>query len=131
MIGNPRWLLRSVSLLMSRTHSNTLSMYLVNNDRMETEHRLHAVLRDNAPDMVNSMKLIEWKSGGSFLHTLQLILTQFIFEQSGVKLMMTRANKLLSHFKHSPKAISILHKHQNVLNNEDGELMPCNNLILG
>ena len=77
------------------------------------------------------MKLNGWKSAGCFLHTLQLIVDQSIFEQSGVKLMMTRANKLVSYFKHNPKAKYILHKHQKALHEEDGEMMPPNNLILG
>ena len=58
--------------------------------------------------MVKAMKLNGWESAGCFLHTLQLFVEQSIFEQSGVKLMMTRANKLVSYFKHSLKAMSIL-----------------------
>ena len=93
--------------------------------------KLHVVLRDNAPNMVKAMKLNGWESAGCFLHTLQLFVEQSIFEQSGVKLMMTRANKLVSYFKHSLKAMSILHKHQKALHEEDGGMISHNNLILG
>ena len=95
------------------------------------KHKLHAVLRDNALNMVNAMILNKWPSAGSFLHTLQLVVTHSIFEQSGVNLMMIRANKLVSHFKRSPKAMHILSKHQTALEGEDGMQMPHNNLILG
>ena len=81
--------------------------------------------------MVKAMKLNGWESAGCFLHTLQLFVEQSIFEQSGVKLMMTRANKLVSYFKHSLKAMSILHKHQKALHEEDGGMISHNNLILG
>ena len=88
--------------------------------------KLHVVLRDNAPTMVKAMTL-----NGCFLHTLQLIVDHSIFEQSGVKLMMTRANKLVSYFKHSPKAMYILHKHQKALHEEDGGYDATQQLNLG
>ena len=65
------------------------------------------------------------------LYTLQIIVEHSIFEQSGVKLMMTRANKLASFLQHSPKAMSILHKHQRDLHEEDGKMTPHNNSIFG
>ena len=39
------------------------------------KHKLHAVLRDNALNMVNAMILNKWPSAGCFLHTLQLVVT--------------------------------------------------------
>ena len=95
------------------------------------KQKLHAVMRDNAPNMVNAMQLIRLKSAGCFLHTLQLVVTHSIFEQSGVKLMMARTSKLVSYFKHSPKAMNILHKHQTALEGEDDVVVPHNNLIMG
>ena len=57
--------------------------------------------------------------------------THSIFEQRGVKSMMARASKLESYFKHSPKAMSILHKHQTALEGEDDVVVQHNNLIMG
>ena len=76
-------------------------------------------MRDNAPNMVNAMQLIGWKGAGCFLHNLQFVVTHSIFEQSGVKSIMARASKLVSYFKHSPKAMYILHKHQTALEGQD------------
>ena len=95
------------------------------------KHRLHAVLRDNAINMVNAMASKKWTSTGYFLHTLLLVVRHSIFEQSGVNLMMIRANKLVSHFKHSSKATHILYKHQTALEGEDGVQMLHNKFILG
>ena len=61
------------------------------------KHRLHAVLRDNAlHGQCNYCK--NCTSAGRIQHTIQLVATNYIFEQSGVDLMMIRANKLVSHF---------------------------------
>ena len=92
---------------------------------------LHSVLRDNAPNMVNAMLLIGWKSAGCFLHALQLVVTHSILEQSGVKSMMAPASKLVSYFKHIPKSMSILHIHQTALEGEDDVVVQHNHLIMG
>ena len=98
---------------------------------METETKVTCSYRDNAPNMVNAMQLIGWKGAGCFLHTIQLVVTHSIFEQSGVKSMMARASKLVSYFKHSPKAMYILHKHQTALEGQDNVVLLHNNLIMG
>ena len=77
------------------------------------------------------MQQTGWKSAGCFLPTLQLVVTHSIFEQSGVKLMMARKSKLVSYFKHSAKAMNILHKHQTALEGEDDVVVPHNNLLHG
>ena len=65
------------------------------------------------------------------LPTYSTVVTHSIFEQSGVKSMMARASKLVSYFKHSPKAMYILHKHQTALESQDNVVLSHNNLIMG
>ena len=86
---------------------------------------IHVMVRDNAQNMVKAMAINGWTDAGCFLHTLNLVVNHSIFVQSGVKAMMSRAKKLVTYIRCSPKASAILKKHQNELGIED------NTLILG
>lgn len=60
-------------------------------------------MRDNALNMVNAIANNSQDHAGCFLHTIDLVVMNSMFVQSGIKTMMT-----ISFFLKSPKAMAIL-----------------------
>ena len=66
--------------------------------------------------MVNAMDMNGWGHAHCILHILHLIITHLILEQqSEIKNMTTRAEKLVAHFRCSPKSKGVLRKHKKEL----------------
>lgn len=89
------------------------------------DEKIHVIVSDNALNMKNAVQILNWHGVGCFCHTLHLVIKHAIFDQSGVKLMMNRATRLVSYFRRSPKAKAILERCQKELQ------LPTNALILG
>ena len=70
-------------------------------------------MRDDALNMMRAMTDNNFSNAGCFLHTIHLVVMNFIFQQSGVQSMMGCASKLISYyFRKSPKAMGVLRCHQ-------------------
>ncbi|KAJ4944106.1 hypothetical protein JOQ06_012652 [Pogonophryne albipinna] len=79
-----------------------LAKWHIDNDKV------HVVMRDNAANMKKAFADMGVQSLGCFAHTLQLVVIQGLLAQRSIIDAVTNARKLVGHFKHSPKAYSIL-----------------------
>ncbi|KAJ4926449.1 hypothetical protein JOQ06_008622 [Pogonophryne albipinna] len=70
--------------------------------------KVHVVMRDNAANMKKAFADMGVQSLGCFAHTLQLVVIQGLLAQRSIIDAVANARKLVGHFKHSPKAYSIL-----------------------
>lgn len=66
--------------------------------------RVHLVVRDNAYNMRLGMSLLNTNSLPCFIHTLQLVIKDSLFEDVDIKLMLAKARKICGHFSHSSTA---------------------------
>jgi hypothetical protein len=71
--------------------------------------KVHAVLRDNAANIVKGLRDAEVVSVSCFAHTLQLSIHDAILCQQSVADLISAARKVVGHFKHSSNATSRLH----------------------
>ena len=85
--------------------------------------RVHAVVRDNAANMVAGIKKTELPAIGCTIHTLQLVIKDCIMTQRAVIDMLARSRKIVGHFKHSHLAVERLHSIQKQLNLPEHRLM--------
>ena len=85
--------------------------------------RVHAVVRDNAANMVAGIKKTELPAIGCIIHTLQLVIKDCIMTQRAVIDMLARSRKIVGHFKHSHLAVERLHSIQKQLNLPEHRLM--------
>ncbi|KAJ4931029.1 hypothetical protein JOQ06_025329 [Pogonophryne albipinna] len=77
--------------------------------------KVHVVMRDNAANMKKAFADMGVQSLGCFAHTLQLVVIQDLLAQRSIIDAVANARKLVGHFKHSPKAYSILEDIQVVI----------------
>ncbi|KAJ4942911.1 hypothetical protein JOQ06_005423 [Pogonophryne albipinna] len=70
--------------------------------------KVHVVMRDNAANMKKAFADMGVQSLGCFAHTLQLVVIQGLLAQRSIIDAVANARKLVGHFKHPPKAYSIL-----------------------
>ncbi|KAJ4947185.1 hypothetical protein JOQ06_009223 [Pogonophryne albipinna] len=77
--------------------------------------KVHVVMRDNAANMKKAFADMGVQSLGCFAHTLQLVVIQGLLAQRSIIDAVANARKLVGHFKHSPKAYSILEDIQVVI----------------
>jgi len=66
--------------------------------------KIHMGLRDNAANMISTMRIAEVEDFGCMAHTLQLVLHDALFEQSAVQSIVKKSRRLVTHFKHSEQA---------------------------
>ena len=78
--------------------------------------RVHAVVRDNAANMVAGIEKSELPAIGCTIHTLQLVIKDCIMTQRAVIDMLARSRKIVGHFKHSHLAVEHLNTIQKQLN---------------
>ncbi|XP_035992599.1 zinc finger BED domain-containing protein 4 [Fundulus heteroclitus] len=84
--------------------------------------RVHVVLRDNAANMKKAMDQLGVPSLGCFAHTLQLVVQHGLLAQRAVSDAIANGRKIVTHFKHSPKAYSKLEDVEEELNVEPKRL---------
>ena len=77
--------------------------------------RVHAIVRDNAANMVAGIRQCELSAVSCTIHTLQLVVKDSILVQRSVIDMLARCRKIVGHFKHSSLAIGHLHSIQDQL----------------
>lgn len=70
--------------------------------------KVHAVVRDNARNMVKAMSDMGLVSFGCVAHTLQLAIHDAVLCQRSVSDVVASCRKIVGHFKHSPLAYSRL-----------------------
>ena len=75
--------------------------------------RVHAVVRDNAANMVAGVRLCGLSAVSCVIHTLQLVVKDSILVQRSVTDMLIWYKKISGHFKHSRLATSHLRSIQN------------------
>ena len=85
--------------------------------------RVHAVVRDNAANMVAGIEKTELSAIGCTIHTLQLVIKDCIMTQRVVIDMLARCRRIVGHFKHSHLAVERLRSIQKQLNLPDHRLM--------
>ena len=85
--------------------------------------RVHAVVRDNATNMVVSIEKTELPAVICTIHTLQLVIKDCIMTQCALIDMLARYRKNVEHFKHTHLAVECLHSIQKQLNLPEHWLM--------
>jgi hypothetical protein len=76
---------------------------------------IHILLRDNAANMIKASQISGIQSTSCFLHTLQLVITDSLFQQSSISIVLTVCRQIVTHFKHSSAATARLKEIQNEL----------------
>ncbi|KAI4812432.1 hypothetical protein KUCAC02_023820, partial [Chaenocephalus aceratus] len=99
--------LHNVVLHASELRGSHTSMR-IRNAIEEMLAKVHVVMRDNAANMKKAFADMGVQSLGCFAHTLQLVVIQGLLAQRSIIDAVANARKLVGHFKHSPKAYSIL-----------------------
>ncbi len=92
---------------VSHTASN-ISECLQNNMKKYQipDSKIHVIVRDNAANMTAGVTQAGYQSLGCFMHTLQLVLKDAIFEQRYVKDIIATCKQIVGHFNHSPSAFA-------------------------
>lgn len=80
------------------------------------KNKAHLVVRDNAANMAAGITQADLESLPCFLHTLQLILNEVIFEQRYVKDVIAVCKQIVGHFHHSPSAFAKYEEYQRLFN---------------
>ena len=79
-------------------------------------HKIHMFVRDNAGNMAKGITDTGYSALPCFLHTLQLVIQDVLFEQQTIKNTISIIKKIVGHFSHSSLACSKLNdlqkKHQ-------------------
>lgn len=76
------------------------------------EHRISAIVRDNASNMNVAVEKLGWCDVPCFAHTLQLAINNGLDISSVMSRLASIARKLVGHFKHSPLAMTALKEKQ-------------------
>lgn len=79
-------------------------------------HKVHTIVHDNAANMIKGISNTGYSSLSCFLHTLQLVIHDAIFEQRSMKDTIANCRRITSHFNHSPLAYSKLENLQKQYN---------------
>lgn len=74
--------------------------------------KIHVFVRDNGANIVKGINNAGYDSISCYLHTLQLIIKDSIFEQRIIKDLISNCKQIVGHFKHSALAYSKLRKLQ-------------------
>lgn len=92
---------------------DTMQQYNIPNNK------IHVIVRDNAANMAAGVAMAEYESLPCFLHTLQLVLNDAIFEQRYVKDLTSVCKQIVGHFNHSPPAFAKYQEYQKNFNLPD------------
>ncbi|KAL2083380.1 hypothetical protein ACEWY4_021153 [Coilia grayii] len=84
--------------------------------------KVHVILRDNAANIKKALDQLGVPSLGCFAHTLQLVVQHGLLAQRAVSDAIANGRKIVTHFKHSPKAYSELEDVEDELNIEPKRL---------
>ncbi|XP_036346191.1 zinc finger BED domain-containing protein 1-like [Rhagoletis pomonella] len=79
----------------------------------QISHKIAAVVSDNAPNIINAVRLGEWKSIGCFAHLLNLIVQHGVAEISDV---LHKVKAIVEFFNRSPRGLQKLMDVQRQLN---------------
>ena len=63
--------------------------------------------------------MLESSSAPCFIHTLQLIITDSLFSENNISVLIAKARKTVEHFNHSSTACEILKNIQVTLSSSD------------
>ena len=72
-------------------------------------NKIHLIVSDNAPNMIKGIRETGISHLPCFLHTLQLVIHDCIFKQEILKEIISKAKKIVGHFRHSNLAYSKLY----------------------
>ena len=75
-----------------------------------TLDQVHGFSRDKARNIKKAISLLKYPSGPCFIHTLQLIIKDSLFEDERIKLLLAKVRKLVCQFSLSSKASELLKK---------------------
>ena len=64
--------------------------------------------RDNKRNIKKAISLLKTSSVPCFIHTLQLLIKDSLFEDNRIKLLLAKIRKLVCHFSHFSKASEII-----------------------
>ncbi|XP_063762422.1 zinc finger BED domain-containing protein 4-like [Eleginops maclovinus] len=84
--------------------------------------KVHVIQRDNAANMKKAMEQLGVPSLGCFAHTLQLVVQHGLLAQRAVSDAIANGRRIVTHFKHSPKAYAELEDVEEELNVEPKRL---------
>ena len=76
---------------------------------------VHLIVHDNAANMIVGLGYLEVGHKSCFLHTLQLVIDDALFSQRYVKDLITKSQKIVTHFPHSGLACVRLEQTQRIL----------------
>lgn len=68
------------------------------------KYKIHVIVRDNGANVVRGVNESGYSSLSCFLHTIQLIIHDAIFEQGIIKNIITNCKRIVGHFSHSQLA---------------------------
>lgn len=71
-------------------------------------YKVHTFVRDNGANMVKGITETGYSAVPCFLHTLQLVIHDILFEQRIIKDIISNCKKIVGHFSHSSLACSKL-----------------------
>lgn len=66
--------------------------------------KIHLGVRDNAANMIATMRIAAIADMGCMAHTLQLVIHDALFTQTSVESVVKKARRIVTHFKHSEQA---------------------------
>ena len=69
-----------------------------------TLDRVNVFLRDNARNIKKVISLLKTSSVPCFIHKLQLVINDSLFEDNHIKLLLVKMRKFVCHFSYSSKA---------------------------
>lgn len=102
---------------IAKSINETLEEYEIPNSRV------HFIVHDNAANMIKAVSNMDIGSLTCFLHTLQLIIKDAIFEQRVIRNIIANCRQITGHFNHSPSAYNKLRELQKQ------QTLPVNKLI--
>lgn len=79
-------------------------------------NKIHVIVRDNAPNMAAGVTQAGFQALPCFLHSLQLVFNDAIFEQRYVKEIISICKQIVGHFNHSPTAFAKYEEYQTRFN---------------
>ena len=89
---------------LSERHTGEYIAMKINKMLEEWKSLVHIVIRDNGSNMVKAMTEANLPSFGCFAHSLQLVVTDGILCQRGVRDLLAICRSIVGHFRHSSVA---------------------------
>lgn len=85
-------------------------------------NKIHAVVTDNAPNMVKAVRTKMWKHIPCYAHSLNLVVKDSMKSDQSLMLVIEKCSAVVSFFHHSSKATEMLKKQQDALRLKEKKL---------